>query len=49
LVAVTDISGKIVWKQTITGSESIPASSWPAGVYLLRAQGQTVKVVKNKD
>jgi hypothetical protein len=49
LVAVTDISGKIVWKQTVTGSESIPASSWPAGVYLLRVQGQTVKVVKNKD
>jgi hypothetical protein len=49
LVAVTDLSGKIVWKQTVTGSESIPASPWPAGVYLLRVQGQTVKVAKNKD
>jgi hypothetical protein len=49
LVVVTDLSGKIIWKQTLTGNESIPASHWPAGVYLLRVQGQTVKVVKNKD
>jgi hypothetical protein len=49
VVVVTDMGGKIIWEQTVTGSESIPASSWPAGVYLLRVQGQTVKVVKMND
>jgi hypothetical protein len=38
-------TGDCTW--TLTGSESIPASPWPAGVYLLRAQGHTVKVAKN--
>jgi hypothetical protein len=46
-VSVTDISGRIVFEKIISGDESIAAGHWPQGVYLVRVNGKTVKIIKS--
>jgi hypothetical protein len=46
-VTVTDLSGRTVLQQTIEVGESVAVGNFPKGVYLVRAGGKTLKVVKN--
>jgi hypothetical protein len=46
-VTVTDLSGCTVWMQTIVGNEPVAVGHLPQGVYLVRINGETVKVIKN--
>jgi hypothetical protein len=45
-VSVLDINGRTLFRKTIAGEASIAASHWQPGVYLVHANGATVKVVK---
>jgi hypothetical protein len=45
-ITVTDISGKPVLQQTVEGDESISVGHWAKGIYLVRVNGKTAKVVK---
>jgi hypothetical protein len=45
--SVTDINGRSVFKKIISGDESIIARLWPKGIYLVRVNMETVKVIKN--
>jgi hypothetical protein len=45
-VIVTDLSGRTVWTQTISGNEPVAVGHWPQGIYLVRAGSKTLKVVK---
>jgi hypothetical protein len=45
-VTVTDLSGRIVLQQTVEAGESVSVGNFPNGVYLVRAGGKTLKVVK---
>jgi hypothetical protein len=45
-VIISDISGKTVWKQTVESGGNIPAGSLPQGVYLVRANGKAIKIIK---
>jgi hypothetical protein len=47
LVVVTDVSGKVVLQQTVRGDESISVGHLPKGVYPVRINGETSKIVKN--
>jgi hypothetical protein len=46
-VTVTDLSGRTVLQQIVEAGESVAAGNFPNGVYLVRAGGKTLKVVKN--
>jgi hypothetical protein len=46
-VDVTDVSGKVVLQQTVRGDESITVGHLPKGVYPVRINGETKKIVKN--
>jgi hypothetical protein len=46
-VVVTDVSGKVVLQQTVRGDESIAVGHLPKGVYPVRVNGETMKIVKN--
>jgi hypothetical protein len=46
-VTVTDISGKTVLQQTVAGDESISVGHLPQGIYLVRVNGKTVKIIKS--
>ncbi|MDR1527810.1 MAG: leucine-rich repeat protein [Dysgonamonadaceae bacterium] len=45
-VIVTDLSGRTVLQQTVEAGESVAAGNLPKGIYLVRAGGNTLKVVK---
>ncbi|MDR1562119.1 MAG: leucine-rich repeat domain-containing protein, partial [Dysgonamonadaceae bacterium] len=45
-VIVTDLSGRTVLQQTINAGESVAVGNLPKGVYIVRIEGKTVKVVK---
>jgi hypothetical protein len=45
-VIITDLSGRTVWTQTVAGSESVTIGHLPQGVYLVRINEKTVKIVK---
>ncbi|MDR1561668.1 MAG: T9SS type A sorting domain-containing protein [Dysgonamonadaceae bacterium] len=45
-VIITDLSGRIVLQQTVEGGEYVAAGNLPKGVYIVRAGGKTLKVVK---
>jgi hypothetical protein len=45
-VIITDLSGRIVLQQTVEVGESVAAGNLPKGVYLVRAGGKALKVVK---
>ncbi|MDR1562102.1 MAG: leucine-rich repeat domain-containing protein [Dysgonamonadaceae bacterium] len=45
-VIITDLSGRIVLQQTVEGGESVVAGNLPNGVYIVRVNGKTLKVVK---
>jgi hypothetical protein len=46
-VTVTNAAGQTVGQQTVNGDESISIRHLPQGVYLVRANGQTEKIIKN--
>jgi hypothetical protein len=46
-VVVTDVSGKVVLQQTVRGDESIAVGHLPKGMYPVRVNGETMKIVKN--
>jgi hypothetical protein len=46
-VTVADISGKTVLQQTVKGDESISVGHLPQGIYLVRVNERTVKVIKS--
>jgi hypothetical protein len=46
-VVVTDVSGKVVLQQTVRGNESISVGHLPKGVYPVRINGETMKIIKN--
>jgi hypothetical protein len=46
-VTVTDVSGKTVLQQNVKGDESISVGHLPQGVYLVRVNERTVKVIKS--
>jgi hypothetical protein len=46
-VIITDLNGRTVFQQTISGNEPIAAGYLPQGVYLVNVNGQTVKTIKN--
>jgi hypothetical protein len=46
-VTITDISGKTVLQQTVAGDESISIEHLPQGVYFVRVNGRTVKIIKS--
>jgi hypothetical protein len=46
-VVVTDVSGKVVLQQTVWGDESISVGHLPKGMYPVRVNGETMKIVKN--
>jgi hypothetical protein len=45
-VIVTDISGRTVLQQTVSGDESIATGHWSKGIYLIRVNGKIMKIVK---
>jgi hypothetical protein len=45
-VVITDVSGKVVLQQTVRGDESITVGHLPKGVYPVRINGETKKIVK---
>ncbi|MDR1562246.1 MAG: leucine-rich repeat domain-containing protein [Dysgonamonadaceae bacterium] len=45
-VIITDLSGRTLLQQTVEAGESVAAGNLPKGVYLVRAGGKTLKVVK---
>jgi hypothetical protein len=46
-VTVTDVSGRTVLQQTVEGDESIFVGHLPQGIYLVRVNGKTVKIIKS--
>jgi hypothetical protein len=44
---VTDISDKTLLQQTVSGDESISVGHLPQGIYLIRVNGITAKIIKN--
>jgi hypothetical protein len=46
-VTVTNTAGQTVGQQIVSGDESISIRHLPQGVYLVRANGQTAKMIKN--
>jgi hypothetical protein len=44
-VSVTDINGRTVFGKIISGDESILVRHWAKGVYLVRVNGETVKII----
>jgi hypothetical protein len=45
-VIITDLSGRTVLQQTVSSNETIPAGHWPEGVYIVRVNGQSMKIIK---
>jgi hypothetical protein len=45
-VIITDLSGRTVLQQTVRSNEMIPAGHWPKGVYIVRVNGQSMKIIK---
>ncbi|MDR1562556.1 MAG: leucine-rich repeat protein [Dysgonamonadaceae bacterium] len=45
-VTLTDLSGRIVLQQTVEAGESVAVGNLPNGIYIVRIEGKTVKVVK---
>jgi hypothetical protein len=45
-VIITDLSGRTVLQQTVRSDENIPAGRWPQGVYIVRVNGQSMKIIK---
>jgi hypothetical protein len=46
-VTVTNVNGQTVLQQTVTSDESISVGHLPQGVYFVRVNGKTVKVIKS--
>jgi hypothetical protein len=46
-VTVTDVNGQTVLQQTVAGGESISVGHLPQGIYLVRVNGRTVKIIKS--
>jgi hypothetical protein len=46
-VIITDLSGRTVLQQIVRNDETIPAGHWPEGVYIVRVNGQTIKIIKH--
>jgi hypothetical protein len=46
-ITVTDISGKTLLQQTVQGEENISIGHLSKGVYLIRVNGETTKIIKN--
>jgi uncharacterized repeat protein (TIGR02543 family) len=46
-VRVTDAGGRTVMQQTVRGEESIFVGHLPAGIYLVRVNDKTFKIIKN--
>jgi hypothetical protein len=46
-ITVMDISGKTLLQQTVKGDESISVGYLPKGIYLIRVNGITAKIIKN--
>jgi hypothetical protein len=45
-VSITDISGKTLLQQTVKGEENIFVGHLPQGIYLIRVNGETTKIIK---
>jgi hypothetical protein len=45
-VSITDINGKTLLQQTIKGEENIFVGHLPQGIYLIRVNGETTKIIK---
>lgn len=46
VVTILDMTGKMVLQQTILPEEMVVASHLPSGVYFVRFNGETVKMIK---
>jgi hypothetical protein len=46
-VSVTDINGRTVLKQTVEVGESISIAHLPQGIYLVRMNGESMKIIKS--
>jgi len=46
LVKITDLNGRIVLQRIVAANEQISISHLPAGVYFVRVNGETAKIVK---
>jgi len=46
LVSITDLNGRIVLQQTVAPNEQISVGHLSAGMYFVRVNGETVKIVK---
>jgi hypothetical protein len=45
-ITVTDINGKALLQQIIKGEENISVGHLPQGIYLIRVNGETTKIIK---
>ena len=46
LVTVYDVYAKTIYRQTVTGLQTINTSAWPVGIYFVQQGNQKYKVVK---
>ncbi|MDR2804423.1 MAG: leucine-rich repeat protein, partial [Dysgonamonadaceae bacterium] len=46
-IIITDVHGQTVLQQTVKSDESVFVGHLPKGIYLVRANGKTFKIVKN--
>jgi hypothetical protein len=45
-ITVISIGGQTVWQETVTDGERISIAHLPKGVYLVRVNGKTIKIIK---
>ena len=45
-VVITDLGGRTVWMQTVAGDEPVAATRLSQGIYLVRINGKTLKMIK---
>ena len=46
-VTLSDVSGKIVLQTVVAPNEAVSVANLPQGVYMLKAAGKVVKIIKN--
>jgi hypothetical protein len=46
-ICITDAGGQVVLRQTVGGDESVFVGRLPQGVYLVRVNGKTFKIIRN--
>jgi hypothetical protein len=46
-VTVTNLNGRTLFRKTLAGNESIAAGDWAKGVYLVRVNDKTLKIIKS--